>query len=363
METLLQRQADDVSARDRVGYLADWAPNPTSGAIARRTYANLTHLGVPRITPRLSLASPRQRGSGWTGRVDLTWRLPGRGATPASSTVRYRFVSSGGQLAIAGISRAAGAREPIWLLPALAVRTGPRTVVAAAGSAPDADRLDLLLRRAVRAVDQVLPHWRGTLVAYLPGSSSQFASLLGATRPRYRAVAAVTTTVDGSADVASPVAIVVNPRVFDGLGPIGAQVVVTHEATHAATGAAAVSMPLWVAEGFADYVAIGAAHLSVAVAARAALAAVRREGAPPTLPGDDAFALGGDGLERTYEEAWLAVSLLARVYGQARVVAFYQAVERHPRDLDDVLARVLSTSVAEFTTSWRSYLQAVADGG
>jgi hypothetical protein len=156
---------------------------------------------------------------------------------------------------------------------------------------------------------------------------------------------------------------VVNPRVFDGLGRLGAHVVITHEATHVATGAAAVSMPLWVAEGFADYVGIGSVGLPVTVAGKAALGVVRRHGAPETLPDNAAFAVNGSDLEATYEEAWLATALIARTYGRVRLVEFYRTVESHPDDLKGAFERVLGTSLAAFTASWRSYLEETAGAG
>ncbi len=109
--------------------------------------------------------------------------------------------------------------------------------------------------------------------------------------------------------------IVVNPWVFDGLGPIGRHVVVSHEATHVATGATTVSMPLWVAEGFADYVGVGSVDVPLRVSARAAVRQIRKSGLPDRLPRDSAFHAGG-GAEATYEEAWLAMRLIARQYGQ-----------------------------------------------
>src|SRR6478735_7375916 len=231
-----------------------------------------------------------------TGRVDVAWRLAGRDTSTATSALRYTFTFVGGRPVISDLSSVSGGHEPIWLLSGLEVRSGPRTLVAA-GSPGAADRVDRLLRQAVTAVDRVIPGWRGGLVAYAPGSLRQFAALIGATSGQYRGIAAVTTTVDGSRSPAAPTAIVVNPRVFGGLGPLSAHVVITHEATHAATGAAAVSMPLWVAEGFADYVGIGSVDLPVTVAGKAALRVVRRTGAPEALPDDAAFAVDGDDLE------------------------------------------------------------------
>src|SRR3546814_6597486 len=73
----------------------------------------------------------------------------------------------------------------------------------------------------------------------------------------YANIAAVTTTVDGSLSPSAPVHVFVNPQMWAGLKPQGAQVVMSHEAVHVVTGAAITSgVPLWLLEGFADYVAL-----------------------------------------------------------------------------------------------------------
>jgi len=179
--------------------------------------------------------------------------------------------------------------------------------------------------------------------------------LLAAAPGSYDGVAAVTTTVDGSTRAGAPVAIVVNAAVFDGLGPLGAHVVITHEATHAATNAAVVDMPLWVAEGFADYVGVGAADVPFSVSARAVLREIRATGVPARLPRSPDFSAGRRGLEVSYEEAWLANRLIAQTYGERRLVRFYTAVVRHP-DQVDAAFRGLGTTPEAFAQDWRDYL-------
>ena len=61
---------------------------------------------------------------------------------------------------------------------------------------------------------------------------------LGAEPGTYDQIAAVTTSVDGTTGADAPVHVFVNPDVFGSLEPTGAQVVMSHEATHVATDAA-----------------------------------------------------------------------------------------------------------------------------
>ncbi len=90
-------------------------------------------------------------------------------------------------------------------------------------------------------------------------------------------IAAVTTSVDGSRSRAAPSHVFVNPRVFAPLRPRGAQVVITHEATHVATRAGTSPAPIWLVEGFADYVALSSQRLPVTTTAARIIALVRRE--------------------------------------------------------------------------------------
>ena len=101
---------------------------------------------------------------------------------------------------------------------------------------------------------------------------------------QYDNIAAVTTSADGSLAPGAPVRVFVNPAVFDKLKQRGAQVVMSHEATHVATGATFVSMPTWLLEGFADFVALDGAGVPVDVAAGQILKRIRKEGLPKTLP-------------------------------------------------------------------------------
>ena len=90
----------------------------------------------------------------------------------------------------------------------------------------------------------------------------------------------MTTTADGSLSPDAPVRVFVNPTVFGRLKARGAQVVMSHETTHVATGATFTSMPTWLLEGFADFVALDHAGVPVDLAAGQILARIRKQGVP-----------------------------------------------------------------------------------
>ena len=152
--------------------------------------------------------------------------------------------------------------------------------------------------------------------------------------------------------------ILVNPEVFSGLGADGAQIVMSHEATHVATGAATSAMPLWLLEGFADYVALARSDLPVDVTASQILAEVRRNGPPRRLPDQKAFDPSNKLLGTSYEAAWLAARLLAEEYGERRLVGFYDTVDAGA-STEEAFAE-LGTTEAAFTRRWRDYLRELA---
>ncbi len=360
----LRRGADE---RFRSG----WDDDAAAQREARTVFDNLAALRVKALHPRYVAANlggltaseqERLGPSAWTADVDVAWRLQGIDGADARMTLTYTFVQRpDGTVAVAGMASTSGEREPVWLLGPLDVRRSDRTLVAATRPAL-ARRLDLALRHAVDDVQRVLPSWRGSLVGYGPATAEEFDQVVSAAAPHaYEGIAAVTTTVDGSRSADAPVAIVVNPDVFETLGPVGTHVVISHEATHVATAATTVSMPLWVAEGFADYVGVGSVDVPLSVSARAAVRDIRNFGLPDQLPANSAFQ-ARDGVEAVYEESWLAIRLIAREYGERRLVAFYEAVVEHPNALGPALRETLGTTREALTRDWRRELQEIAGG-
>src|SRR5690606_3366015 len=99
------------------------------------------------------------------------------------------------------------------------------------------------------------------------------------------------------------------------------------EAAHVATEAASSSTPLWLLEGFADYVALRDVDLPVSRTAGQIIRQVRREGPPAALPAAADFDSSGSHLGGAYEAAWLACRLLAERGGEEALVELYDAVD------------------------------------
>jgi hypothetical protein len=165
--------------------------------------------------------------------------------------------------------------------------------------------------------------------------------------------------VDGSVDPDAPVHVFVNPDVFGRLEPRGAQVVMSHEAVHVATDAATSDLPLWLLEGFADYVALRDLDLPLSTTAGQVIDQVRRDGPPDHLPGSAEFDTTTTQLGAAYESAWLACRLLAQTGGEGALLRLYRLVDGG-RALGPALRATFAMTPAELTRAWRRSLSDLA---
>lgn len=295
---------------------------------------------------------------GEAGFADATWRFAGFDEAPAYAEVSVGLRAEGDRVALTGFG--GGDRvSPVWLSGPVEVRRTPATLVLVDGSAAEADDYAARAEAAVPVVRRVLPDWRRGLVVEVPGSAEGLHEALAADDGTYDQIAAVTTSPDGQLTPNAPVHVFVNPEVYGALRDIGAQVVMSHEAAHVAAGAFISTMPLWLLEGFADYVALRDVDLPVEEAASQVIAEVRREGPPRALPGADEFGTRTADLGATYEGAWLAARLLAQVGGEDALVRFYRAVD-DGAPVARALEESFGLSVAAFTEQWRALLQDLA---
>lgn len=326
---------------------------------------NVRSLGVGELALRFveeagALPDPVRRQYGpeaWVGNVSVSWRVEGYDESTSTMEVPFTFVDTPEGVALGSIGAGDTQPVPLWLLDDLAVHRSPRALVAAA-DAGQLDRYTTLAEQAVKDVRAVLPRWRGRLVVEVPADDDQLHRMLDAEPDTYDSIAAVTATVDGSLSPSSPVHILINPAVFTNLGEDGSQIVMSHEATHVAVDAATSTMPLWLLEGFADYVALARTHLPVEVTASQILAEVRRTGPPDALPGPDEFDPTNKLLGTSYESAWLACKLLAERYGEHALVRLYDEVESG-RSVREAFSAVGTTEPA-FTREWQDYLRELA---
>ena len=328
---------------------------------------NIRALRIDRLDLRYLDQSPleltpaqraRHGSDAWVSEVQLSWRF--RGADSGVSTLEIPVVTDWeGDQAVFATARTTGDYQvPLWVTEPLAVRRSPDTLVLA-GDPVQARSLARQARTAVRVVRRTLPRWQGTLVVEAPASDTSFRAASGMSRPASRTIAGVTNTTDGSTLPDAPVHVFLNPDVFGPLGPEGRQIVLSHEATHVALGAATARMPLWLSEGMADYVALVDHPLPATVLAAQIRRLVREQGAPEELPGSGEFSGSNPDIGAWYEAAWLAVQEIADTYGRRDLLEFYARTEA-TGDTGPAFRRVLGTTEREFVRAWQARLLELA---
>lgn len=353
----LRRLAAAIGDGDRTAAAALAAPDDTAAAaLLEALVANAEAARIGEVSFRYvdDLGPLRSDGTWWAA-VDTTWRYAGFDPTAARTevAVRFRAAADDGAVTVVDVGDAE-LRTPVWLDGPVQVRRTGTTLVVAAAGAP-VGRYATLAERAVPVVRRVLASWRPRLVVEVPADVTALDRALDAEPGFYGGIAAVTVSGDGSAAPGSPVHVFVNPAVFGRLRGTGAQVVMSHEATHVASSGPSSQAPVWLVEGFADYVALRDVDLPLAVTARQAAAEVRRTGLPDGLPTRAGFDPGRSHLGAVYEMAWLLCRVLADRGGEAALVRLYDDLSAGG-DLLAALESGFGWTEQDLLTAWRDRL-------
>jgi hypothetical protein len=302
--------------------------------------------------------------------VVVLYQLAGYDTAPTSNQAALTFLRRGSSWRLAADSdfdrSANGTQREVWDYGPLITVSGSSALIL---GRPSARRLLVRLRaEAERDIPRVNAvwglGWSRRVVIEVPGSQQELADILHRQFGSLSRIAAVATAELGGSgrDAAVGNRILVNPATASRLGALGQQVVITHEITHVATRAVtAAAAPTWLVEGFADFVAYRSAAVPVTVAARELRTAVRTGHVPSGLPTERDFNGTNPNLAQSYEEAWLAVRLIANRAGSAGLLRFYRAVAGasaadRAGALSAALAATLGDTSAGFTALWRRYL-------
>ncbi|MFI9049691.1 hypothetical protein [Streptomyces sp. NPDC053427] len=414
VQRMLDSRSWAVRHRDTAAFLA--TVDPRSGdyrARQRRMIANLT--AVPLTDWRYDLVAtdafplpaggPRDR---MAAKVRLSYRLKGYDTASVTSLQYLTLTRHAGRWRISSDSDGAasgrlGTRQ-LWDQGPVRLVRGRHSLVL--GGAADPARLRDLADRVDEAVPAVSDAWKGawsgTVVVEAPDTVDQMAQLLGdGDSAGYAGIAAVTTGEAGASATAPADRVIVNPEAYEELNDVGRSVVLTHETTHVATRTVTTTAtPLWLSEGFADWVAYRDIRSEAASTAPELSRAVSQGAAPDSLPTDEDFGFqaGADRLAKAYEGGWLACRMIADKWGEAKLIAFYRAAGRsgaetaagrlggpmetrqathHPRPhrtpgstpahsrrlpdrverLDRAMRAQLGVGLGEFTREWREYVE------
>ncbi|WP_051732204.1 hypothetical protein [Kitasatospora phosalacinea] len=348
---LLSLRGRAVAARDTEGLLALGAAGTEEAdrdLLTRTAGLRFTEYAL-RLT---SFAEPPDGTDRFTVGAQLGYRLGGVDDYPALLERQVELVREAAGWRVAR-ETPTGAAAP-WDLGTVRVVEGGRSTVLGLGEGAELTALAALADHAVPAVEAVWGPSEARLLLELPITEQQFARRMDVAADAYQGIAAVTLAV-GGAPVHTPAdRIVVNPEAYRQLSDLGRRVVVTHEATHVATRADTRPWtPLWLSEGVADYTGYLDSGRTARQIAPELAKDVRAGRVPTALPVDAAFTAGAAGIAQAYELAWMACELIARRFGQDRLVAFYRTVGAFGEGgLDRAMRAQLGIGVAEFTRDW-----------
>ncbi|MFI9805169.1 hypothetical protein ACIHEJ_12510 [Streptomyces sp. NPDC052301] len=329
----------------------------------RAEYTRLRALPLAAWTYRVS--GVHRTATGATADADLSYRITGYDKAPvdAQRTLTLGRAADGTWYVTAD-EPARQTGQQLWDQGRVTAVRGAHSLVLGAGQrAADLRTYARLADRAVPAVSRAWgTDWTGRVVVLVPRSLQGMAGLLGSPASNYRGIAAVTTGEAGGSGRAPADRVVVNPEAYAVLGDVGKQVVLTHETTHVATRAHTdAATPLWLSEGYADWIGyLGTGRTPPDAAPE--LARAVKDGRPPAaLPTDKDFGFTSEPSElaRAYEGGWLACRMIADRWGTARLGAFYRAVGTHRQRagaVEDALKKVLGTTPGAFTEQWRQYV-------
>jgi hypothetical protein len=372
---LLEVRGAAIRDRDREAWLATVEPTQEEflakqadlfDALAEVPLGDWSYRLDPESAPPPNVDLDPVRGSGWWAPgVTLTYRIEGYDDVATREQQRLTFVPRGSSWFVAADDDfAAAGRDTtrgLWDSGRVVVTRGRSCIVLGHPGSRS------LMRRVATSIDAAVPRvvaawgeaWSQRVVALVPSSQDELGRVVGG-HGDYSQIAAVATAELTNASAGyHPVGdrIVINPPNFAKLGTLGRRVVLTHEVTHVATRAASgPAAPVWLVEGFADYVGYRGVHVPYSVSAAELRSSVRRGRVPDALPSDRDFEGNNTHLAQVYEEAWLAVSLLAEQHGRDELLQFYRAVGRpgaQPAAVDDAFRDLWGTSLAAFTAEWQ----------
>jgi hypothetical protein len=243
------------------------------------------------------------------------------------------------------------------------VTTNQGIVLYHPGSEAMADRLTTELGTAVAAVSAVWgTDWSQRVALMLPDSLDEMRSLVGPGFPVESVVAvAVADRVDTARRLVAGQRVVLSPNGSRALSVASLRVVLRHEITHVAARAETVDgSPMWLLEGFADYVGYRDSGITLAQGAPNLAELVKRDGPPDALPEDKDFRTQGRDLDLAYQKSWSLARFVSERYGESVLLAMYRKLAGagpvSATATDEQLRAVLGLDRTGLVAAWRQYL-------
>ncbi|MEU4447489.1 hypothetical protein AB0K14_38590 [Actinosynnema sp. NPDC050801] len=374
VRSLLDRRARALLERDETAFTADLDPVADAGFRQRQRdlFRNLAAVPLAEWAYSAEWSAGGTDLSGldlpaadeaWAPDVRLSYRLSGVDVEPSSQGMAYLFTRRGDRWYLNSDTALEPLGKRTWRGP---WDFGPCQVLAGTGgfvlSHPGGEALAARvlaeLDGAVAAVTEVWGEaWSRQVAVLIPASAEEMVALVG---PGFATGAiagvAVADRVDPDTRSVRGQRVVLNPDSAGALSPLSLRVLLRHEITHvAARGETVDGAPMWVLEGFADYVGYRRSDVPLRKAAPL-LAARVREGLPTALPSDADFR--GGAMESAYQQAWSLNLYLASSLGEPGLVRLYRRLARvRTSEVDAVLVEVTGEDTAALVRGWQDFLR------
>ncbi|HUR75770.1 MAG TPA: hypothetical protein VMZ00_15925 [Sporichthya sp.] len=375
---LLQRRASALVAKDRSAFLGTVDPQDTAlRQDEARWFDNLTEVPLaawtyqlaPREDARLPVAATARAATAgpdsFGSFVDVAMRISGYDNADSTHDEVLTFTPREGRWYVSGRWVAPGrGNQQLWDAGHVHALASDHALVL---GLPEDD----VLRPIATEVDEAVPrvdevwgkNWPRKVLVLVTRTEDEMAELLGGKASTYGQLAAITRGELGVAEeTAAAERVVINPRAYADLSDVGKRVIMTHEITHVALRSATQEWtPMWLAEGFADYIGYRDSGLNVRFIAQELVDDLRSGLEITALPSDADFNTTNERLPQAYEMAWLACRMIAEQDGANKLLSFVRqagAPGGSAASVEAAFASVLSTTLAQFTKDWRAYLDA-----
>lgn len=376
---LLRNRAKAVLERDERTFLASIDAYADQDFIGkqRALFANLA--GVPLDTWSYAvrpddtvdvsgLAASTGADELWAPAVDVSYAIKGADVAPTERGMGYLFARRGNTWYLRSDTALDELGRKTWRGPwdfgaCVVVSTSQGIVLYHPGSEAMADRLTTELGTAVAAVSAVWgTDWPQRVALLLPDSLDEMKALVGPGFPVESVVAvAVADRVDTARRVVAGQRVVLSPSGSRALSVASLRVVLRHEITHVAARAETLDgSPMWLLEGFADYVGYRESGISLAQGAPNLTELVKRDGPPANLPEDKDFRTQGRDLDLAYQKSWSVARFVSERFGEPTLLTMYHKLAAagpvSATQTDDLLRSVLGLDRAGLVAGWRQYL-------
>nr|WP_157528471.1 hypothetical protein [Kibdelosporangium sp. MJ126-NF4]CEL18736.1 FIG00865966: hypothetical protein [Kibdelosporangium sp. MJ126-NF4]CTQ96412.1 FIG00865966: hypothetical protein [Kibdelosporangium sp. MJ126-NF4] len=380
VQSVLRTRGEAVLRRDEKAFMASVDPQaePTFRDAQRALFANLAKVPLrewsyslqpmrsldPSVLPNIGGAQEL-----WAPEIDLVYALRGADPTPTHRPMGYLLVKRADSWFIRSDDDLLGVGRRTWrgpwdFGPCVVVTTGRGLVLTHAAREAMARRVATELDAAVHSVTAVWgPGWPQQVVVVLPDSNDEMKALVGPSFPVESVVAvSVADRVDTEHNVAEGQRVVMSATSADALSVTALRIVLRHEFTHIAARSSTVDgSPMWMLEGFADYVGYRDSGIPLAQAAPDLNAAMVAGGPPGRLPTDEEFRGQGRTLDLAYQQSFSVARFVADKLGETKLIELYRVLAKagrsSPDRIDELLVSVVGLNAEQFVAGWQEYLR------